>query len=102
MSQGMVLDDTQCNPQRDFLKKIYLFYLTEPGLGCVVWGLLSLFRPEGSLIVACELLVVACGTWFPDPGSNLGPLHWELGVLASRQRPHRVGDFRGSQVLGAT
>ena len=62
MSQGVVVGDTQCNPQRDFLKKIYLFDLTEPGLGCVVWGLLSLLRPEGSLTMACELLVVACGT----------------------------------------
>ena len=35
------------------------------------------------LVVVCELLVVACGTWFPDQGSNPGPLHWECGVLAT-------------------
>ena len=26
------------------------------------------------------LLVVACGIYFPDQGSNPGPLHWECGV----------------------
>ena len=28
------------------------------------------------------VLVAACGIWFPDQGSNPGPLHWELGALA--------------------
>ena len=32
---------------------------------------------------ACELLVTACGIWFPDQGANPGPLHWELRVLAT-------------------
>ena len=31
-----------------------------------------------------HLLVVACGIQFPDQGSNLGPMHWELRVLATR------------------
>ena len=35
------------------------------------------------LVVGCDLLVAACGTWFPDQGSNPGPLHWECGVLAT-------------------
>ena len=35
------------------------------------------------LVVAYELLVVARGIWFPDQGSNLGPLNWELGVLVT-------------------
>ena len=30
-----------------------------------------------------DLLVVVCGIYFPDQGSNLGPLHWELRVLAT-------------------
>ena len=30
-----------------------------------------------SLVAAFRLLVVACGIWFPDQGSNPGPLHWE-------------------------
>ena len=28
----------------------------------------------------CPVFVVACGVWFPDQGSNLGPLHWERGL----------------------
>ena len=37
----------------------------------------------GSLLVACELLSAACGIEFPDQESNLGPLHWGHGVLAT-------------------
>ena len=37
----------------------------------------------GSLVEACKLLAAACEILFPDPGSNLGPLHWEHGVLAT-------------------
>ena len=29
-----------------------------------------------SLVVACELLVVACGIYFPNQGLNPRPLHW--------------------------
>ena len=36
----------------------------------------------GSLVVVCELLVMAYGIWFPDQGWSPGPLHWEHGVLA--------------------
>ena len=32
--------------------------------------------------IACELWIVACNIWFPDQGSNPGPLHWECGVSA--------------------
>ena len=38
---------------------------------------------KGSLVVACGLLVEACGIQFPNQGSNLGPLHQEYGVLAT-------------------
>lgn len=31
---------------------------------------------------ACDLLVGACGLQFPNQGSNLGHLHWELRVLS--------------------
>ena len=31
----------------------------------------------------CQVLVGACGVWFPDQGSNLGPLSWERGVPAT-------------------
>ena len=37
----------------------------------------------GSLVAAYEPLIVACGIWFPNQGSDLGPLQWELGVLAT-------------------
>ena len=36
---------------------------------------------EGSLVVACELFITACGVEFPDQGSNPSPLLWEHGVL---------------------
>ena len=33
--------------------------------------------------MACKFLVVACWIYFPDQGSNPGPLHWEPGVLTT-------------------
>ena len=33
--------------------------------------------------MACKLLVAAYGTWFPNQGLNLGPLHWERGALTT-------------------
>lgn len=33
-------------------------------------------------ILVCEFLVVVCGIYFPNQGSNQGPLHWVCGVLA--------------------
>ena len=35
------------------------------------------------LVMAFKLLAVACGILFPDPGSNLGTLRWEQGVLGT-------------------
>ena len=35
-----------------------------------------------AFIAACELLVVACGIYLPDQGSNPGPLHWKPRILA--------------------
>ena len=34
------------------------------------------------LVAACKIF--SCGMWdlIPEKGLNLGPLHWELGVLA--------------------
>ena len=34
-------------------------------------------------VEACELLVAACGIWFPDQGWNAGSLHWKCGILAT-------------------
>ena len=63
------------------LKKI-LIYLGALGLSCSTQDFFF-FARRIFLVVVCELLVVACGTWFPDQGSNPGPLHWECGVLAT-------------------
>lgn len=30
-----------------------------------------------------SILVAVCGIWFPDEGSNPGPLHWEHSVFAT-------------------
>ena len=31
----------------------------------------------------CQVLVMTCRIKFPDQGSNLGPLPWELGILTT-------------------
>ena len=64
-----------------FFLNVFIF-LAAPDLSCVMRDF-SLLQHTGSLVSACELLVVAHGTLFPDQGSNLGPLPWELGVLAT-------------------
>ena len=43
----------------------------------------SWLKHAGSLVVTCELLVVAYRIQFPDQGSNSGPQHWEQGVVAT-------------------
>ena len=44
----------------------------------------NLFWLHQLLVATYELLVArSCGIQFPDQGSNLGPLHWECGVLAA-------------------
>ena len=54
-------------------------------LGCAgsqLWHLASSFRRAGSF--RCSMnsqLRHACGTQFPNQGLNLGPLHWEHGLL---------------------
>lgn len=70
---------------------IFLFflniYLAAPGL-CEALGIFSLHCGIQDLLdPACELLVAAGGIQFPDQGSNLGPLLWEHGVLATREVP---------------
>ena len=56
-------------------------------MDCIVHGVAeSQTRSSDShwvLVVTRALLVVSCGIWFPDQGSNLGPLHWERGLLAT-------------------
>ena len=45
--------------------------------------------------MACELLVVAGGKWFPDQGADAGPLHWQcsLSHWATREVPVRFVIF---------
>ena len=43
----------------------------------------SSLQHEGSLDATWKLLVVTCGIQLPDQGSNLHPLHWQYGVLAT-------------------
>ena len=58
------------------LKDVYFIYL----FGCTR----SQLQHEGSFLVgSCKLFVEACKIQFPDQVSNLGPLHWEHGVLAT-------------------
>ena len=58
----------------------YLFtYLTSPGLSCGTWD----------LHLYCDLLLVACGIYFPDEGSNPDPLNWEQSLH------HWTGKFQG-------
>ena len=43
----------------------------------------SQLHQVGSLVAACELLVVTRGVCFPDQGSTSGSQHWECRVLAT-------------------
>ena len=49
-----------------------------------VWRF-CLFFKNLSFLCGCgmQTLVLACGICFPDQESNLSPLHWEHGVLAT-------------------
>ena len=55
--------------------KSYLFF--KKGIYLAARGQLA-----GSLVQYLNT-VEACRTRFPDQGLNLGPLHWEHGILAS-------------------
>ena len=57
------------------LKNFSVCYVAVLCLSCGTQDFRSSLRHVGSLLAACEVLVVACGIWFPDQGSNLGPLH---------------------------
>ena len=51
---------------------------------CLLVVFLSLFIWLCLFFVAtCELFAAVCGIQFPNQGSNPGPLHWELEVLAT-------------------
>ena len=67
-----------------YLKRIICYYL----FGCAwfqLWHVGSLVFVVACGIFCCgiELLVAACGTYFPDEELNPGPLHWEHRALAT-------------------
>ena len=47
-------------------------------------------------------LVAACGIYFPDQGSNLGRLHWELQVLATGPPGKSPVSSNSAPMLGTT
>ena len=78
-----------------FLKKLFIC-LAVLGLSCSMQDVLVVaceifsydiwdlsLQHVNALVVAYELLVVACGISFPNQELNLDPLPWELGVLAT-------------------
>ena len=73
---------TSLESQTVFLPSFDVLF-TWLGLGCGTQDFPSSLGRVGSLVSACELLVVSCGILFPDQGSNPGTLHWEVRVLAA-------------------
>ena len=62
------------------LKASFLFVIKKKKKSLAVWVLVL---APGIFVLCCgvrDLLVAACGIWFPDQGLNLGPLCWEHGV----------------------
>ena len=73
-----------------FLLKKNLFFCTR-----------SRLQHAGSLIfiAACGSLNYTFGVKFPDRGLNLGPLHWEYGVLATGPLGKTLGCFFSNKFL---
>ena len=51
------------------------------------------------LVVACELLVAACGIWFPDQESKPGP---RIGNVESQSLDHQVSPYTAFKALMTT
>ena len=56
-------------------------YLAAPSLSFGAWDFLGV----ACGVFSCDMHTLSCGMWglVPWPGIKLGPLHWELGVLAA-------------------
>ena len=55
-------------------------------LQALKWAVLFFFFQYLLLFIYLAAPVLTCSLWdlmFPDQGSNLGPLHWQQGVLAT-------------------
>ena len=66
--------------QEDLLEKGMATHFNNFFIFIVMYSFIGLYQVSS---VACELLVAACGIWYPNQGLNQGPLHWEHGVLAT-------------------
>ena len=81
---------------KGFFKNILFIYLS---IYLFIFGSAgSQLRQAGSLVAACGIffqLQHACGIQFPDQGSNLGPLHWEHGVLPTGPPGKSPGSYKG-------
>ena len=73
-----------------FIIIFYIIYLINlffcPDLSCSIWDLQSFLWHAG-------YLVLAYGISFPDQGSNLGPLNWEQGVLATGHQGYLSSNY---------
>ena len=66
------------------LSLFFIFiYFAAPDLSSGTWDFLVVASEIFLNSFACKFLVVAHEIYFPDQGLNLGPLHWEGGVLAT-------------------
>lgn len=54
-----------------------MVFLAALGFSCGTWDLRSLLQHAGCLVWHVG------PSFIPDQGWNVGPLHWELGVLAA-------------------
>ena len=75
----------------------YVVNIPGPGLSLLLkflgpFLLLLLFSNIHLFIWLHWVLLAACGIYFPDQGSNPGPLHWECRVLANTP-PRRSPSF---------
>ena len=100
------IDTSKCHSKRNFLWEenpsdwipSVLSFILYPCIGLHLVFVVAC----GVFVVACRLLAVACGIQFPNQGLNLGPLHWERGVLATRppgKSPFGTLNIQTSQLL---
>ena len=76
------------------LSLFFIFiYFAAPDLSSGTWDFLVVASEIFLNSFACKFLVVAHEIYFPDQGLNLGPLHWEGGVLATGLPDHWAWGF---------
>ena len=60
-----------CEWSNAFLKKIFIYLFAQ-----------VLVASWGVFVAVCRVFA-ACGIYFPDQGSNSGPLYWKCRILAT-------------------